>query len=87
MTAPDPAYVRMYRSTVDRHRKAALDDAEWIAQNVASLITGLETHGRDLGEARRIAVAAVNLAERIAALDALRDVSFFTTDPDAGEQP
>jgi hypothetical protein len=83
MAAPDPLSVRIYDNTVDRHRNAAICDAEWIVEHARYLVQRLKDGERDAGDARRIQQTATDLVQQIAALAALRDVAYLTTDPEA----
>lgn len=85
MSAPDPAYVRMYHATVKRHRERAIRHLESLAGDIDVLRRRLEGGGEEFGsDARHLAEAAMLILEDLAAVEALREVEALTIDPDAG---
>jgi hypothetical protein len=86
VAAPDPTYVRMFNGRVKWHRDAALREIRSLAQDVAAMQQQAERGGKLFAsEARNLASSAAALVERLAALEALEEVSYLTTNPDAEE--
>ena len=86
MAAPDPTAVRRYVGRMKWLRNAALRDVKSLAQDVETLKDGIERGDRLFAcDARNLASSAAALVERLAKLEALDEVSYLTTDPDAEE--
>jgi hypothetical protein len=83
MTAPDPTYVRKYRTIADRNHRAAISRCDALLADVEVLRTKLANGALVPGyDAASAATSAMLLAQFLTALEALREVEFLTTDPD-----
>jgi hypothetical protein len=79
---------RAYRDAAAAHRRAAIQDAEWVTERVGLLLTRLKNGDPPgAGAQSGLAVAVSQLFMRIAALEALDEVEYITTDPEADQQP
>ncbi|GAA3957092.1 hypothetical protein GCM10023085_44530 [Actinomadura viridis] len=89
MTAPDPLAVRGYRAAVKRHHDNAAREANYLKSLVDRMVSDFcETKVPSAGDARRAVHCAVDLLERLTALEALKqDAEHLTDDPEAEEKP
>jgi len=85
MSAPDPAYVRAYNNERGRHRNAVLYELAEVAERTAMILERAEDEPCKIltSEVRRVFEASAQAYARAEAFDALSEVAFLTTDPDA----
>lgn len=82
MAKPDPLDVRAYQVALKRHRDVAVREASDLERLAHNLLTELRRNGSaTVGEGRRALSAAVDLLERLVALQTLQqDAKHFTVE-------
>lgn len=82
MAKPDPLDVRAYQVALKRHRDAAGREAAELERAARRITEDLQRNGHaSVGEGRRALSAAVDLLERLVALQTLQqDAEHFTVE-------
>lgn len=82
----DPTYVRMYTSRLDGLKEIAVRDAARLADAADALARRLAKGQGDSSDATALAVTAQRIAETLARIEILEEVSYLTTTPDDSKE-